>query len=364
MGKLGLNDLSADVAMLICNKFRIEKSIHKIDKSTVSVPINIEFDPKVDELIVIKNSIVLSPSQYRLSENGAYISPTETRAWEASKVYTIEFNFIVLKSVLPHISASLWRNSYTINTPSKGVPVTVQGFDGNTDSILVVKNGTVLAHDEYTIKDGILYPGDDPDAVWEATKKVPVMFDFIVFKHSNMQKGVINVFHLRDGSVTMAALHPDIQNTLNQVSFMANKLNFVLDAIDKYGNYELRTYLSENMADSQESVKRMIEEATVKYNKALEHYNDIGTKIDVKHQEVLKKLDMLGMLKDLSNTANFDDKTELRTKLEALDLLKKEKDMDYWRMSADRTKIIQTRRDGLGYHNYNATTGEYINSTT
>lgn len=364
MGKIGFNDLTAEVAMQICNKFRIEKSIYTIDKNTISVPINIEFDPKLDEIIVVKNSTVLSAAQYKFSENGTHISPVETRAWEASKIYTVEFNFIVLKSVLPGTSAAMWRNTYTITSPTRGVPITVQGFNGNSDSILIVKNGTVLAHDEYIIKDGILYPGGSDDNQWEANKKIPVYFDFIVFKHSNMNGNVINGFHLMDGSVGMDALHPDIKNTLDQVTFMANKFAFLLDAIDKYGNYELRTYIAENINNTENETRKLIEEATIKYNKVVSSYYEIGNKIDAKHKETMSKLQELGMIKDLSNAADLEGKAKLKEKLIQFDLLKKEPNLDYWMLSADKTRIMQIRRDGLGYHNYNAETGEFINSTS
>jgi hypothetical protein len=364
MGKIGFNDLSTEVAMQICNKFRIEKSIHTIDKNTISVPINIEFDPKLDELIVIKNSTVLSAAEYKFSENGTHISPVNVRAWEASKIYTVEFNFIVLKSVLPGTSAAMWRNTYTIKAPTRGVPITVQGFDGKSDSILVVKNGTVLANDEYEIKDGILYPGGDVDNQWEATAKIPVHFDFIVFKHSHMQKGVINGFHIQDGTINMDALHPDIRNTLNLVTFMSNRLAFLLDAIDKYGNYELRTYIAEHIDKPEDATKKMIEEATVKYNKAVSSFYELGDKIEVKHREVMDKLQTLGMIKDLSNAADLEGKTKLKELLVKFDLLKKEPNLDFWKLSADKTVIKQIRRDGLGYHNYSASTGEFINSTS
>lgn len=300
MTKIGLNDLSTELANMICNKFNLEKSVHILEENTVSVPIGINFNKKLDELIVFKNSILLANAEYSIDDAGQNITPTEYKAWEASKRYPVEFNFVVLKAVIPGVSASLWRGEYTLTKEAKAVPITVSGFNKDVDELLISKNGVIVAHDEYEIVDNTVKAANG--GVWEATKRSPVIFEFIVFKFATPSNSIaLNGNHLLDNSVGLDALHPDLKNILASISIYMKRTDFLLDAITKYGNYELKKYVTDNLDDDKSDVMDRIEASNKAYDELLNQYAKVDILSKTRHDEVLYKLERLGLIRDLES---------------------------------------------------------------
>lgn len=312
MPKIGINDLSTELAAMICNKFTIEKSIYTTTKKEISIPIGIEgFNKGLDELIVVKNSIVLNSSDYVIDDRSESILPVNDTVWDASVQYPVEYNFIVLKSAMPRVSAKLWRNSYTLKSNEKAVPITVESFNAATDQLIVVKNGTVVAHDEYEIVENTVKAATE-SGLWEATKKSPVVFDFIVFKYATPKNGIaLNGYHLLPNSVSLEALHPDLKAMVTRFESAIAKIDFLFDAINKYGNYELKSYITANFNDPNSEILKKIEKGNKAFDTLLKEYENVKIVSKARHDEILAQLVALKRLKDLDKLIEDMEKDKI-----------------------------------------------------
>lgn len=301
MPKIGFNDLQTTVAGMILNRAHIMQSVHRIEANTLTVPIGIEFNPKFDELIVIKNSIFLNRDEYSFDSLNQNILSTENNIWIASKQYPVEFNFIVIKSTLPNVNAKIDRSTFTITEPIKAVPINVKGFNKAVDTLIVVKNNTMVAHDEYQIVDGTIVAGGGVDDLWEASKAMPVKFEFLVLKYVHPGNALtINGYHLLDRSVTMDALSEDIRSLLSMVTIIANQNDFLKDAIVKYGNLELSEYVKNKFNDPKNEINKKIDKHNKELLATMNYYDQISNTFKAKNTEIIDTLSKLKLIDDIN----------------------------------------------------------------
>lgn len=156
---------------------RNTKSSYKqqvINSNKVSIDIGIDnYDKSKDTLIVFKNSVLLQPDKYTISDDSKLISTTGS-VWVASTEQNAYFDFYVIKNTLST------TNQIILNTSSTTVDISSLAYNKTTDTLLVFKNTTYFT--DYTIdKYGKLMISKNL-VEWDGITE-HISFDFIVIKN-------------------------------------------------------------------------------------------------------------------------------------------------------------------------------------
>ena len=127
---------------------------------------------------------------------------------------------------------------------------------------------------------------------------------------------VINGYHLMENSVTPEALHPDIRVALDMIKLCSDKVDFLCNAIQKYGNFELKNYVSENLHKVEEGVMDDINLSFESNKKLFTEYNQIDRIAEARHRDVVQRLEKLGLVENLDKMFPEDEEsTEDRNSL-------------------------------------------------
>lgn len=118
------------------------------------------------------------------------------------------------------------KNSVVIPNDTNIVPIGIQGYNKNTDLLMVYKNTVYLEETiMYTISSDSNYI-NNPNGNWDTG----TLFNFIVIKNNgsgnNLPDSGNSNFEIADGSITEAKLHQNVKDKLNDISTLKETVRY------------------------------------------------------------------------------------------------------------------------------------------
>ena len=193
-----------------------------------------------DKLIVHYNSTHLMEGvDYKVNSEGTRIVKLTEGSWNESgeqalfafelfkNVESVNGNEIVVDTKLTSIV-----NNMMVTAPTTEVEIGVEGFDKNSDTLLVFKNGVIMV-------EGVDYNVNEDNTkiisineVWNESNVEEYGITFVVFKE-------VVIYDESIGGITMGMLGSDVRETLNNLTETTLQHSNLLEAIDeKYATKE------------------------------------------------------------------------------------------------------------------------------
>ena len=193
-----------------------------------------------DKLIVHYNSTHLMEGiDYEVNSEGTRIVKLTEGSWNESgeqalfafelfkNVESVNGNEIVVDTKLTSIV-----NNMMVTTPTTEVEIDVEGFDKNSDTLLVFKNGVIMV-------EGVDYNVNEDNTkiisineVWNESNIEEYGMTFVVFKE-------VVVYDEATGGITMGMLGSDVRETINNLTETTLQHSNLLENMDgKYATKE------------------------------------------------------------------------------------------------------------------------------
>lgn len=110
------------------------------------------------------------------------------------------------------------KNSVTITAPTNSLAIGISDYNKETDILFVYKNSVYIEEtSDYIITSDSKRIQTPAGVTWEASADIPTTFNFVVLSNNGVIKQIDGA-NLKDGTVTISKLHPDLQEYLDSLA--------------------------------------------------------------------------------------------------------------------------------------------------